>query len=66
MRNLSVQLLLSQLAKMLCFLIIAYVFPSTKLEIKAEQVLPGSKGCQVEKKGTGVRGEECPYNVCTC
>jgi hypothetical protein len=51
---------------MLFFLIIAYVFPSTKLEIKAEQVLPGSKGCQVEKKGTGVRGEECPYNVCTC
>jgi hypothetical protein len=28
---------------MLCLLIIAYVFSSTKLEIRAEQVLPGSK-----------------------
>jgi hypothetical protein len=26
------------------FLIIAYVFSSTKLEIRAEQVLPGSEG----------------------
>jgi hypothetical protein len=26
------------------FLIIAYVFFSTKLEIRAEQVLPGSEG----------------------
>jgi hypothetical protein len=29
---------------MLCFLIIAYVYSSTKLEKRAEQVLPGSKG----------------------
>jgi hypothetical protein len=35
---------LSQLAKLFVFLIIAYVFSSTKLEIKAEQVLPGSEG----------------------
>jgi hypothetical protein len=31
-------------AKMLVFLIIAYVFSLTKLEKSAEQVLPGSKG----------------------
>jgi hypothetical protein len=29
--------------KRFVFLIIAYVFSSTKLEIRAEQVLPGSK-----------------------
>jgi phage-related tail fiber protein len=34
---------LDQLAKMLC-LSYAYVFSSTKLEIRAEQVLPGSEG----------------------
>jgi tryptophan-rich sensory protein len=32
----------SQLAKMLCLPYYAYVFFSTKLEIRAEQVLPGS------------------------
>jgi hypothetical protein len=30
--------------KRYAFLIIAYVFSSTKLEKRAEQVLPGSKG----------------------
>jgi hypothetical protein len=29
---------------MLCLSYYAYVFSSTKLEIKAEQVLPGSEG----------------------
>jgi hypothetical protein len=29
---------------MLCLLIIAYVFSSTKLEKRAEQVLPGCEG----------------------
>jgi hypothetical protein len=29
---------------MLCLPYYAYVFSSTKLEIRAEQVLPGSKG----------------------
>jgi hypothetical protein len=38
---------------MLC-LIIAYVFSSTKLEIRAEQVLLGSEGCG----GKGVGGGE--------
>jgi hypothetical protein len=43
-RNLSVKLSLSQTSKKSSvFLIIAYVFSSTKLE-KREQVLPGSKG----------------------
>jgi hypothetical protein len=31
------------LQKRFVFLIIAYVFSSTKLEIRAEQILPGSK-----------------------
>jgi hypothetical protein len=29
---------------MLCFSYYAYIFSSTKLEIRAEQVLPGSEG----------------------
>jgi hypothetical protein len=36
-RNLSVQLPLTQLAKMLCLPYYAYVFSSTKLETRAEQ-----------------------------
>jgi hypothetical protein len=43
-RNLSVQLSLTQLAKTLCLSLYDYVFSSTKLEIRAEQVLPGSEG----------------------
>jgi hypothetical protein len=35
---------------MLCLPYNAYVFSSTKLEIRAEQVLPGSK---VEREGKG-------------
>jgi hypothetical protein len=35
---------LTQLAKTLCLLYYAYVFSSRKLEIRAEQVLPGSGG----------------------
>jgi hypothetical protein len=38
--------------KCFVFLIIAYVFSSTKLEISAEQVLPGWKG-----GGAGSKGE---------
>jgi hypothetical protein len=41
MLGISVQLSLSQLAKML-FLIIVYTLSSTKLEIRAEQILPDS------------------------
>jgi hypothetical protein len=45
----------------------AYVFSSTKLEIRAEQVLLGSKG---EKKGAryrgGAGGRNGPNNECKC
>jgi hypothetical protein len=64
-RNLSVQLSLTQLAETLCLPYYAYVFSSTKLEIRAEQVLPGSKGeggKRVEEAG----GRNDPNNVCTC
>jgi hypothetical protein len=46
---------------MLCLLYYAYVISSTKLEIKAEQVLPGSKrgGKEMEKLG-GWRVEMAP------
>jgi hypothetical protein len=43
-RTLSVQLSFTQIAKTLCLPYYAYVFSSTKLEIRAEQVLPGSEG----------------------
>jgi hypothetical protein len=40
------------------FLIIIYVFPSTKLEKRAEQVLPGSEGVGGEREVARVlRGE---------
>jgi hypothetical protein len=38
----------------------AYVFSSTKLVIRAEQVLPGSEG----RREAGGRND--PNNVCTC
>jgi hypothetical protein len=34
---------------MLCLPYYAYVFSSTKLEIRAEQVLPGSEGGEEER-----------------
>jgi hypothetical protein len=39
--------------KCFVFLIIAHVFSSTKLVVKAEQVLPGYKGGLGETEGTG-------------
>jgi hypothetical protein len=57
-RNLSVYPSLSQLAKTV-FLIISYVFSSTKLEKKAEQVLPGSEG-DGERGRSGGQGERWP------
>jgi hypothetical protein len=49
------------------FLIIAYTFSSTKLEIRAEQILPGSEGARGgEGGGGGVRGRNGPNNVCIC
>jgi hypothetical protein len=68
-----------KLANMLClsyyllyvFLIISYVFSSTKLEKRAEQVMPGSEGSgeEGERKrgvgGKGVGGRGGPKNVYT-
>jgi hypothetical protein len=49
---------------MLCLPYYAYVFSSTKLETRAEPVLPGSE------REVGVVGEaegrNDPNNVCTC
>jgi hypothetical protein len=36
---------------MLCLSYYAYVFSSTKLQIRAEQVLPGSEGGEIEGGG---------------
>jgi hypothetical protein len=55
-RDLSVYLSLTQLVKMLCHPYYAYVFSSTKLKIRAEQLLPGSEGEggeKVEDEGGG-------------
>jgi hypothetical protein len=56
-RNLSVLLSLSQLAKTLCLPYYVYVFSLTKLEIRAEQVLPRSEGQWGEGEGRGQGGE---------
>jgi hypothetical protein len=45
--------------KCFVFLIIAYVFSSTKLEISAEQILPGSRA-EGRREGCGCRGEKWP------
>jgi hypothetical protein len=39
------------------FLIIAYVFSSTKLEIRAKQVLPGREGLGGEGRDVGYGGK---------
>jgi hypothetical protein len=62
-RNLSVQLFLSQTSKNTVFLIIAYVFSSTKLKNRVAQVLPGSEVSGEETEGTV--GRNGPNNVCT-
>jgi hypothetical protein len=38
---------------MLCLFYYCYVFSSTKLEKRAEQILPGSKGGWGEREGQG-------------
>jgi hypothetical protein len=40
------------------FIFIVYVFSSTKLEIRAEQVMPVSEGGGREEDGGGLRGEK--------
>jgi hypothetical protein len=51
---------------MFCLPYYASVFSSTKLEIKAEQVLPGSEAGKGEREGKGVRWRNDPNNVHTC
>jgi hypothetical protein len=48
---------LSQLENYFVFLIIAYTFSSTKLEIRVEQILSGSKR-RWEGEGGGMGGEK--------
>jgi hypothetical protein len=53
---------------MLCLPCYAYVFSSTKIEIRAEQAVPGSemgRGGE-DGMGRGVGGRNDPSNVCTC
>jgi hypothetical protein len=59
---------LLQLAKTLCLSYFAYIFSSTKLEIRAEQVLPGCEEVRGKKKETEWRavGRNSPNNVCKC
>jgi hypothetical protein len=47
---------MSSLQKYYVFLIIAYIFSSTKLEKRTEQVLPGSEGF-VGRRSRWVAGE---------
>jgi hypothetical protein len=49
-----------KLAKVLCLSYYAYVFSSTKLEKRAEQVLPGSKVVGGERKEVGDKRERWP------
>jgi hypothetical protein len=37
----------------------------SKLEISAEQIVPGSKGVDERGRGQKVRGKNDPNNVCT-
>jgi hypothetical protein len=53
-RNLS----LSQLVKFLCLPFYVCVLSSTKLEIRAEQVLPGSEGVEGGEVGEGGQGKK--------
>jgi hypothetical protein len=52
--------------KCLVFLIAVYTLSSTKLEIRAEQILPGSEGGGGDREREGVGGRNSPNNVCTC
>jgi hypothetical protein len=60
-RNLCIAVLTST-SKNALSLIIAYVFCSTKLEIRAEQVLPGSEGVEGEREATMIQTMYAPVN----
>jgi hypothetical protein len=47
------------------YLLYSYVFSSTKLENRAEQVLPGSKVGEGKRKEERAGGRDGPNNVCT-
>jgi hypothetical protein len=64
-RNLCIAILISNKQKCYVFLIIGYVFSSTKLEKRAEHILPGSEGDEGEKEGVDAGGRNGPNNVCT-
>jgi hypothetical protein len=51
--------------KCFVFLIIYYVLSSTKLEKRAEQLLPGSGGRRQEGDRQEAGGRNGPNNVCT-
>jgi hypothetical protein len=57
-RNLSVQLFLISTSKNGFFSILCLYFSSTKLEIRAEQVLPGSKVEKGREERGGRQGGE--------
>jgi hypothetical protein len=48
---------------MLCLSYYAYVFSSTKLEIRAEQVLPRSEGGRGTKHGGGRHGGDMTQTI---
>jgi hypothetical protein len=50
---------------MLCLPYYAYVFSSTKLEIRAEKVLPRSKGRRGEEVGGGGQGGKMTQTMYT-
>jgi hypothetical protein len=50
---------------MLCLFIIVYTLTSTKLEMRAEQILPESEGVRGREGGGGIEGRNGPNNVCT-
>jgi hypothetical protein len=64
LENISVLLSLTQLARRLCLPYYAYVFSSTKLEIRAEQILPGSevgRGGEDSVRGQGENMTQTMY-----
>jgi hypothetical protein len=51
---------------MLCLPYYAYAFSSTKLEIRAEQILSGSEGVGGKECGREAGGRNDPNNIHTC
>jgi hypothetical protein len=64
-KNISVWLSLTNKNALLCLSYYAYVFSSTKLERRAEQVLPGSRGVGGKREEHRAGGRNDPNNVCT-